>query len=245
MLALPGLLDRTGTLVLRAPNLGWEGVAPADFWHLDVDGVSIPLRSANDIDCAALTVLREDPTASFIYVTGEVGVGAAIAFNGELLTGRSGWAAELGHVCVAPDGDLCGCGARGCLETVAGTRALLRRSGYADLAALVAGAEAGEAAAVGTIDDAATALGIALSAALNLLDVENIRLGGHLGPLEPFLRDRLADELDVRVMWSHQTKIVTEVVERSPLRASMGAGLAALRHVLADPASWIGELLGD
>ena len=245
VLALPGLLDRTGTLVLRSPNLGWEGVEPAKLWHLEVDGEPVALRSANDIDCSALTVLREDPGASFIYVTGEVGVGAAIAFNGDLMTGRSGWAAELGHVCVDPDGDLCGCGARGCLETVAGARGLLRRSGYADLQALLEGAEAGEKIALGTIDDAGTALGIALSAALNLLDVENIRLGGHLGPLEPYFRDRLAEELDVRVLWSHQSGIETEVVQRSPHRASIGAGLAALREVLADPARWIGDLLAD
>lgn len=243
VLALPGLLDRTGTRVLRAPNLGWEGVSPSDFWDLTVDGDPVPLRCANDVDCSALTVLRDDPQASFIYVTGEVGIGSAIAIDGALLTGRSGWAAELGHVCVDPDGELCGCGSVGCLETVVGARALLDRHGYPDLDSLIADAESGQDAAVTVITEVAVALGIALGAALNLLDVENIRLGGHLGRLEPLLRDRLAAELDRRVLWAQHSGIETQVVEDAPLRAAMGAGLSGLGRVLTDPASWIDPIL--
>lgn len=244
-LALPGLLDRSGTRVLRAPNLGWEGVEPSALWRLSVDGEPVALRSANDIDCSALTVLRDDPQASFIYVTGEVGIGSAVAINGEILAGRSGWAAELGHVCVDPHGHRCGCGSIGCLESVAGARGLLRDSGQPDVASLIAAAEAGEGLALATIEGAADALGIALSAALNLLDVENIRLGGHLGQLEPFMRERLSAVLNQRVLWARHSGIEVEVVERAPLRAAMGAGLAGLSQVIADPSTWIDELLVD
>ncbi len=245
VLALPGLVDRTGTRVLRAPNLGWEGVAPAEHWTLTHGGARVRLRCANDIDCSALTVLREEPKSSFIYVTGEVGIGAAIAIDGTLLTGRSGWAAELGHVCVDPQGETCGCGSVGCLETVVGARALLARNGYPDLDALVRDAEGGQEAALAVLDRVAVALGIALSAALNLLDVENIRLGGHLGRLEPLLRERLTAELNRRVLWAHHSGIEIEVIGHTPLRAAMGAGLSGLSRVFSDPAAWVDPLLTD
>lgn len=239
-LALPGLLDRTGTTILRAPNLrGWEGVEPGQFWTLEDDGEPVPLRCANDIDCSALTVVRDDPQSSFVYVTGEVGVGSAVAINGVILAGRSGWAAELGHVCVDPNGALCGCGSNGCLETVLGARTLLQASGQRDFAALIAAAEARDPQVLAAMERAADALGIALSGALNLLDIESIRLGGHIGELEPYLRDRLASELRRRVLWSPHSGIETLVVSRAPLRAAMGAGLAGLSRVIADPAAWI------
>lgn len=243
VLALPGLLDREGHTVLRAPNLGWEGASPAALWEFEYSGVPVPLRAANDIDCSALTVIRDDPGGSFLYLSGEVGIGSAIALDGRLLTGRHGWAAELGHVCVDPDGALCGCGATGCLETVVGARFLLAAAGQPSVDDLVAAVAADEPRAVDAVEGAARALGIALGAALNLLDVSTVRLGGHLGQLEPWLRDPLQEALATRVLWAGYSGIDIETVSEAPLRSAKGAALAAQARVLADPAEWIAPLV--
>ena len=239
-LAFPGLVDRDGRTILRAPNLDhWEGAAPAELWHLDGRYADIALRTANDIDCSAITVLREQPGSSFIYITGEVGIGAAISLDGRLLTGRHGWASELGHVCVDPRGERCGCGAVGCLETVAGSRAILRRAGHPDFDSLLASLTEGDPRSRAVVERVAEALGIALGSALNLLDVTTVNLGGHLGLLEPQLRDPLQRTLGERVLWAGYSEIEIAVIDEAPLRAAVGAGMAALGGVTQDPAAWI------
>lgn len=236
VLAVPGLVDRDGVTVLRSPNLGWDGLSPADHWPTEGLG---QLRVTNDIDCSALTVLREAPGTSFVYVTGEVGIGGAISLDGELMLGRHGWASELGHICVDPDGDVCGCGARGCLETIAGMRHTLERSGQPTIEALVQALEADDERAIQTMDQLAAALGIALGAALNLLDLSIVRLGGHLATLHPWLGERLAKELEVRVLWAPHSGIDVVPVAQAPLRAAQGAAMAAAAPVVRDPAAWI------
>lgn len=243
LLAVPGLIDREGQQVLRAPNLGWEGAEPADLWDVEFDGTPLPLQIRNDIECSALTILREAPGSSFIYVTGEVGIGAAVSLDGELLAGRHGWASELGHICVDPDGGACGCGARGCLETVAGAHAFIRSAGQQNIDGVVAALEAGDRTAQAAVESMAVALGIALGAALNLLDIGTVRMGGHLGRVGQWLREPLQRELTTRVLWAPHSGIELELVDHAPLRASAGAGLAALQRVTSNPAAWIDPIL--
>ena len=240
VLAIPGLVDRDGVTILRSPNLGWDGQSPADHWPAEGLG---HLRVANDIDCSALTVLREDQGTSFVYVTGEVGIGGAISLDGELMLGRHGWASELGHICVDPQGDVCGCGARGCLETVAGLRHTLERAGQPDIDALVVALKHDDERAVATVDQISAALGIALGAALNLLDISTVRLGGHLATLHPWLGERVEKELQVRVLWARHSGIDVVPVAQAPLRAAQGAGMAATRQVVRDPAAWIDRFI--
>ncbi len=65
--------------------------------------------------------------ADFLYVSGEIGIGAGLVVNGALFRGSRGFAGELGHVVVTPEGPECRCGARGCLEQYAGPGRLPRR----------------------------------------------------------------------------------------------------------------------
>lgn len=242
-LAIPALVAKDGHRVVRAPNLGWDGLDPVSLWNLTYRSEEIPLRIANDVDCSARTLIKEDPTSSFIYITGEVGIGSAISMDGQLLTGRHGWASELGHMCVNPGGLTCGCGADGCLETVVGSTALTKASGQPNLEALCTALAAGDERAMATIEQTAESLGIAVGAALNLLDLTTVNLGGHLSILGEWLNPLLETELDKRVLWSQHSEIELASISQAPLRAAMGAGLAALSPVMTDPAAWIDPYL--
>ncbi|GAA4895973.1 ROK family transcriptional regulator [Tessaracoccus lubricantis] len=243
MLAIPGLIDREGLRVLRSPNLEWDNLEPGEFWHVEFGGAPVPLKVRNDVDCSALTVLREAPGSSFLYVTGEVGIGAAVSMDGQLLSGRHGWASELGHICVDPHGRMCGCGARGCLETVAGAHAVLSLAGQPDIDGVLHALENEDPTALAAVETVAAALGIAIGAALNLLDLSIVRLGGHLASLRSWLRAPLQRELATRVLWAPHSGIELEFVEHSPSRAATGAGLAALGRVTSGPATWVDPLL--
>ena len=72
-----------------------------------------------------------DAEPDFVYVSGEIGVGAGLVVDGELFRGVHGFAGELGHVVVERDGPPCGCGGRGCVEQYAGQDVLLAAAGAA------------------------------------------------------------------------------------------------------------------
>src|SRR5690349_18895882 len=159
-LAVPGLVTAAG-LVRVAPNLGWQDVdVPALLPGL----TGLPLMVDNEANLAALA--SSDGEQTFLYVSGEIGIGAGIVLDGELYRGVRGWSGEIGHVTVYPDGRPCRCGARGCLEQYAGQEQVVA-------------------------DDelAASALGIALAAVVNLLDVPVIVLGGAYAPIFATLRE--------------------------------------------------------
>lgn len=189
--ALPGVVGPDGVLQ-RAPNLPrWVDVAVGE-QLADLLG-RIPVRPGNEADFAALAELWfGGPHTDFVHVSGGIGVGAGIVLGGELFRGPGGRAGELGHVVVDPDGPVCSCGGRGCLERAAGQEALLRATGAADVEALV---DAPGAA----LPTAGRALGVALAGAVHLLDVRTVVLGGLFARLGEPLRAAVDAELRARV----------------------------------------------
>ncbi|MEV4946703.1 ROK family protein [Streptomyces sp. NPDC053755] len=137
-LALPGLVS-AGT-VHQAPNLGWNRVEADRLFAgaLAAERPGLPqlvVASDNEANAAALAELwfgAQGPVRSFVHLTGEIGVGGAIVFRGELLRGAHGFAGEIGHLPVDAGGPMCRCGSRGCLEQYAGQAALLRAAGITD-----------------------------------------------------------------------------------------------------------------
>ncbi|MDR1633741.1 MAG: ROK family protein [Bifidobacteriaceae bacterium] len=155
-LALPGLTTTAGDqqVLLQAPNLGWRELDLRPFR----DRLGRPLTLDNEANLAARAEARlagPDPAErSFVYLSAEVGIGAGLVSDADLIAGLHGWAGEIGHVTVDPSGPACTCGARGCLEVYAGRRAIARALGLPEtagpgeaLAALSAGSVGASAGA--------------------------------------------------------------------------------------------------
>lgn len=244
-LALPGLVDpRTGLLEV-APNLGWSSLDPVPLLGLgDLD-----IRIANEAKLAALAELAggSDVAApdSFIFVSGDVGIGAAIVVDRQLFLGERGWNGEIGHVVVDPAGPRCSCGAFGCLEQYAGKEAMMRAAGLpadSPLGALVARlAEADVALPAGerTVLPAGRALGSALADFVNLFDVATIVLGGAYTELLPWLRADVETVLADRVLAAPFVNLDVRAALAGPRAALTGGAREVLRAVLADPAAWV------
>jgi predicted NBD/HSP70 family sugar kinase len=125
---------------------------------------------------------------SFAVVTVGSGIGCGLLLDGSLFSGASGMAGELGHLPLDPDGPVCSCGRRGCLEALASSGAVLgrlRRQGVPDLediddAARLArdGAGAHAEAARAAFAAAGDALGRGLAGLCNLLNLEKIIVAG-------------------------------------------------------------------
>jgi predicted NBD/HSP70 family sugar kinase len=244
-LALPGLVDpRTGLLEV-APNLGWSSLDPVPLLGLgDLD-----VRIANEAKLAALAELAggSDVAApdSFIFVSGDVGIGAAIVVDRELFLGERGWNGEIGHVVVDPAGPRCSCGAFGCLEQYAGKEAMMRAAGLppdSPLSALVT--RLTEAGTAGPADGRAAlpagrALGSALADFVNLLDVSTLVLGGAYTELLPWLRADVEEVLADRVLSAPFVDLDVRAAQAGPQAALTGGARAVLQAVLADPAAWV------
>ena len=242
----------------RAPNLlEWQGIAPAE---VVADMLGRPLQSLycdNEANLAALGELWfgiRNSLRDFVFVSGEIGVGAGIVIDGELFRGVQGLGGELGHVTVDPMGPACKCGGRGCLERVAGREALLEAAGLpvevspdrnraGSVPELVARAQAGEPTTLYSLEKAGTALGIALSAFLNVLDLPAVVLGGFYAELAPWLIGPVTSELHDRVVnhsWSPTEVVVSSLGAEASVRGAAGI---TTRRIIDDPSAWFPEIL--
>ncbi len=248
-LALPGIVSVAEGQVLSAPNLGWADVAVAEL--LDATSLAdLPLRVGNEADLAARTVVERTPGGTgrltdFVYVSGEVGIGGAAVVDSRVFPGRRGWAGEIGHVTVDPDGPTCRCGSTGCLELYAGRRAMLRAAGLPPGAAVVELLElvrAGDPTAVAALNRAVTALGVALSSTVNVLDIPTIVLGGHLAEAAEAVREPLVRELARRVLSARWQAPTVEVAEEGAAPGATGAAYLVLDRLIERPAAWLDQV---
>jgi predicted NBD/HSP70 family sugar kinase len=241
VVGVPGLVDSDGRLLV-APNLGWTGVAVPELLAEELGSGPLPLRAENEANLGAMAELWEGAArglSDFVYVSGELGVGAGIVIGGELYRGSRGFGGELGHVCIDADGDLCACGSRGCVETRVALDNLLERAGLdrgAGAAALAERAEAGDERALAALDTAGHWLGVALADTFNLLDPRGVVIGGYLGRLADWLVPGIEDEIAGRVLaakWGDATIVASALGAEAAVR---GACALALRRVYSDPA---------
>ncbi|WP_028800313.1 ROK family transcriptional regulator [Streptomyces sp. 142MFCol3.1] len=237
--AVPGLVARDARTVIRAPNLHWQdtdlsALLPAD----------LPLTVDNEANFGGLAELwlGDATPRDFLHVSAEIGIGAAVLVDGHLLRGTRGFAGELGHVPVHPDGPECPCGGHGCLEQYAGEEAVLRAAGLEPgedrVGLLSERAAQGDPHVRHALRDAGTALGIALTGAVNLLDPETVVLGGALSGLAPWLLPSLEEELARRTAGPACAVSVSRLGPEGPL---LGAAHSVVRGVLDDPAAVAGR----
>ncbi|WP_372754571.1 ROK family protein [Labilibaculum sp.] len=102
----------------NAPNLLWKG--KLDLGKGLIEKFHLPVFVTNDANAAAMAEMLFGGAVgmkNFMVVTLGTGLGSGIVVNGEIVYGHSGFAGEMGHIIVRPQGRLCGCGNRGCLET--------------------------------------------------------------------------------------------------------------------------------
>jgi predicted NBD/HSP70 family sugar kinase len=199
---VPGTVDPARGVVTNAVNLDLREAAlgPALAGAL---GVAVAVE--NDVNVAAVGASHRaghPPSLAFLNVG--TGLAAGVVLAGRLVRGATGNAGEIGHLAVDPNRFPCGCGQRGCLETVASGSALARRfgPGAADPAAGVfTRAGQGDPGAAAIVADLHGGLATAVETLVLGLDCERVVLGGGVGAL-PAVGDGLRAELRRRAATS-------------------------------------------
>lgn len=222
-MGVPGLADVRRGVVKFLPNLptNWRDVPVRDVL---VPRIGCPVDLLNDVRMATLGELtfghgRDLPDVTMAFFALGTGIGGGIVVDGTLRLGPLGAAGELGHQTIVPDGPLCGCGNRGCLETLASGPAIvaqgvwLLHSGRAPkLYDIVAGdvsritpREMAQAAAAGDADvrdvlvRAAEYLGIGVVNVVVTLHPDLVVLGGSVAGIGPLLFDTVRETVKRRV----------------------------------------------
>ncbi|WP_086797932.1 ROK family transcriptional regulator [Streptomyces caniscabiei] len=233
--AVPGLVASDTRTVARAPNLDWHDT---DVGALLPDDLPVTVDNEANFGGLAELWLGDGTPSDFLHVSAEIGIGGAVVVDGRLLRGTRGFAGELGHVPVRPEGPDCACGGRGCLEQYAGEEAVLRAAGLEPgehrVEFLAERAAAGDKHVHRALRGAGTALGVALTGAVNLLDPRTVVLGGALAALAPWLLPSLERELARRTAGPACSVTVSRLGSDGPL---LGAAHSVVRGVLDDPAT--------
>jgi predicted NBD/HSP70 family sugar kinase len=154
------------------------------------DRLDVPVHLGNDANLGALaeaTFGVGRGKRDLFYVMLSEGIGGGVIVDGRIYLGRAGGAGELGHIVVDPDGQVCRCGNRGCLATIAGGAALtaaLRqiRGPQMTVDELIGLSHDGDPGAGRLISDAGQAVGRVLASTCGVLDPELVIIGGELAP---------------------------------------------------------------
>ncbi|NEE00665.1 ROK family transcriptional regulator [Phytoactinopolyspora halotolerans] len=257
--AIVGLVRGEDGFVHIAPNLGWAdvplGQLVADELRVPtavaggsraVIGPDVPVLVANEADLGVLAEHARGAAQGFdnvLYLSGEVGIGGGVVVGGRRLTGANGYAGELGHLPVNPDGRACGCGGRGCWETEAGKRTFLRLAGHEQserpeqptdpVAHVVAAAKAGDPQAVRAAEEVGRWLGIGLAGLVNVFDPDRVVLGGMYGRAFDVFEAAVVEVLKTRALTPPTVELVPAAL--GPESSLIGAAELAFEPLLADP----------
>jgi predicted NBD/HSP70 family sugar kinase len=183
-LAVSGDVDRTTGLVRYSPFLQWHNVPLRDM-AARITGLTVTVEN----DVKALTAAEHwfgegVGVESFALVTVGTGIGCGLVVNGRLVSGSHGVAGEIGHIGIDATGPDCHCGGRGCVESIAGTHAIVGqardRSGRPDLTIddAVTLARGGDERINAIFARAGTAIGSGIAAVANLVGPARIVVSG-------------------------------------------------------------------
>ena len=192
----PGVVDQEKGIVLFTPNLPWRNYNIKKSME---DKLGIPFFAGNDVNLGVLGEHQYGVAKGYRHVVGlfpGTGLGAGLILNGELYTGNQFKAAECGHMIVEPEGPLCNCGQRGCLETFSskqGMSAYIRqqvsrgrtsmmadavKDGVFRSKALKKALAEGDAVAMEAVDRACHYLAIGTGNMINIFSPELVIFGG-------------------------------------------------------------------
>lgn len=204
---VPGLVDGDAGVARWSANLGWRDL-PVTQPLADV--LDLPVALGHDVRAGLVAEARWGAATSarnVLFLPVGTGIAGALMLDGRVVV-ADGWAGEMGHVMVDPDGPQCGCGARGCLEAVASAAAIERAYATASAPGAAAGVGADHIAAlVNAADPIATevwgvavqALARAVVVTVTLTGVDRVLVGGGLaqsgetllGPLRASVQSQL------------------------------------------------------
>ncbi|MEU4239194.1 ROK family protein [Actinoplanes sp. NPDC026619] len=232
--AVPGVIDEENGVAVWSSNVGFRDVP---LRKLITERLGLPAALGHDVRVGGIAEARLGAgrgEGHVLFVAIGTGIAAALVVDGSAYGGAHGAAGELGHIVVRPGGNPCGCGARGCLESITSARAIGRR--YAEItgnseatASDVVARLNKDPAALQVWHEAIDALADGLLTAQALYDVDVLVLGGGLAEAGDTLLTPLTSELERRITFHRMPRMVK--AQLGDTAGCLGAALLALDHL--------------
>ena len=234
--AVPGTVDEQNGIAVFSANLGWRDLPMRHLLseRLADGGHRLPVALGHDVRTGGFAEARIGAAQGidrFLFIALGTGIAGGIGIDGRIEAGAHGNAGEIGHVIVRPGGPPCGCGAHGCLETLASASAVSRAwaaaSGDpdADAAGCALAVEAGDERAVEVWTDMIAALADGIMTAQSLLDPRTVIIGGGLAEAGDTLFTPLRQAVAERITFQVPPALVPAMLKDTA--TCLGAGLLA------------------
>lgn len=236
-----GVTDVSATSMLWSPITAHRDLKIADWLS---EAFKVPTTVSNDCDLMARALNWRDPERygeSFASIMLSYGVGMGLFLRGSLVNGLNTSGTEFGHMVFRPDGALCRCGRRGCVEAYAGDYAISRAaaglpedtaprqaSEYIDFDAIIAAARKGEPAASLAIQTAGQAIGTGLVSLFALVDTFPIALIGRGTTAFDLMEKPIRETLANNVAGGDMTEIDIDCFENEKPLVREGCAITAL-----------------
>ncbi len=237
-IGLPAPVHPTRGMILDQGLMkGWADVPIADVMS---SRLNTPVAVDNDANLSALGEARFGAARGILdvlYVHASYGTGAGLMIGGEIYRGTRGTAGEIGHTLVDPQGPICRCGSRGCLDTLVGAQALidsLRISrGPLSLGDVLELASSGDPGCRQVVSDAGAVIGVAVANLAMAFDPQIVIVGGELAQTESIFLEPIRAAVDRRVLISGGSGLEVRQGELGALAPVQGAlAMAAdLTHI--------------
>jgi glucokinase len=236
-IGVPGLYDpATGAarFLVNVPG-PWAGHPVAGPVQ---EAVGVPVSLVNDARAFGLAELRLGAgrgAASMIGLTLGTGVGGVIAIDGRVHQGHDGTAGEIGHQTIDPDGPMCGCGNRGCLEAFARADRIAEACGTTTVEEAVIRARAGDARAIEGFAQIGRYLGIGIANMIAVITPDRVVIGGGIAAASDLLFGPIRAELRRRVLTTSLDRVELVTAELGAWAGAIGAAIHGAETAWASP----------
>lgn len=190
--------------------------------------LGLPTALINDARAFGVAELRLGAgrgASSMVGLTLGTGVGGVIVVDGRVHQGHDGTAGEIGHQTIEPDGPLCTCGNRGCLEAYARADRIAAACGTATAEEAIDRARAGDQRALDGLAEVGRVLGIGIANMIVVMTPDRVVLGGGNAVAAEFLLPAIRDELRRRVFMTSLAEVQIVVAELGTWAGAIGAAV--------------------
>ncbi|WP_332686490.1 ROK family protein [Bosea sp. (in: a-proteobacteria)] len=250
-IGVPGPVNFAAGQLVNPPLMpGWDSYAIRDDLREIIDA---PIFVDNDVNLMALGVLwrQRRQIENFLVIKVGTGIGCGIVCHGELYRGMTGSAGDVGHICVDPEGPLCRCGNRGCVEAMAAAPAIvamgteaaeagrspalaqrLTEKGRLEASDVGAACRAGDAEADAIVRRSGRLIGQVLAALVNFYNPSHIFIGGGVSAIGPMFLAAIRQSVSQRSLALSTRHLEITSAPLGPETGLIGAGVLAMREAL-------------
>ena len=232
-IGFPGFIQPDSKKIVSSPNL--PGLS-----YFNLAGelsriLGLPFTLENDANAAAYGeyILAGKPEGGLIYIGLGTGVGGGLVLDGKIFSGQQGYAMEVGHMIIVPNGRLCGCGNKGCMEQYASASGIAisyfnATKKQCTAAQIAEFANLGDKDAIAAYVLAANALAQTLASVVKVVDVKNIVIGGGVSAAWSLMKQTFVQRFEADLISVLRSTIQIKISNAKDKAGMLGAAMLSI-----------------